>query len=112
MAEATFTDVQSTLGDTVSAVPLDTLTQNLRLASILVQDEGVGTSNVRFKILHIYKTAHLLHQGGYLKGPVASESVADVSVSYSGTTPKYSSQWDELYQKAKVNVLGLVDRVL
>lgn len=112
MSEASYTDVQSTLGDTVSAVPLDTLTQNMRLASILVQDEGVETTNTRFKILHIYKTAHLLHQGGYIKGPVTSEAVADVSLSYAGPVPKFSSQWDELYQKAKVNVLGLCDRVL
>lgn len=113
MSEATFTDIQGTLGDAVNAIPLDSLTQNIRLASEIVQSEtGIETTNSRFKLLHIYKTAHLLFVGGYLKGPITSEGVADVSVSYGTGALLYPSQYEELYQKLKVNVIGLADRIL
>ena len=111
MSEASYTDVQAILGDAVSAIPLDSLTANMRFASIMVQDDGIDITQSRFKLLHVYKTASLLFDNGFIKGPVTSEAVADVSISYGGTGSTMSP-WEFIYQRMKTSVQGLTDRIL
>lgn len=118
MPEATEQEFRLMLSGLTGVSP-DTICLYLSDAKAVVIGHGVGISHAKFSQLQRYQAAHLMSQSGVggNSGPVTSESVADVSISYGDNTggalgTLYATNWERNFQKCLTQIQGLACRCL
>ncbi len=115
MAEATEQELKDMLSATAE-LSADSLSLVLADAKITVISHGFAETDSRFSQLQRYQAAHLLSIMGLAGQKITSESVGDVSINFAdnpgalGTL--YSTEWEKMYQMARVNIQGMTDRFL
>ena len=112
----------ASMSDLITMVPelsgLDSGTIQIYLddAKTIIEKQGIDSSHECFAQLQRYMSLHILTISGYIKGPVTSESVADVSASYegvnSGSITAFETKWLKLYNDLKTSLNGLDCRIL
>lgn len=106
---ATAQSLRDLLGG-LDGVSDDSLTQILADAQAEVENH-LSSDSDHFARLHRYYAAHLLMSSGLYSGPVASEAVGDVNVSYSGQDQsKGPVAWYQMFQSALVAIIGMEHR--
>lgn len=117
MAEATVADVIAMIPE-LTISDSATIISHLADAKIIVEGDGIASTDSNFSLLQRYQVAHLMNQGGILSSSdITNESVADVSIQYGGKAKSQSvavgsNNWEQLYNQHKTRVLGLLDRIL
>jgi len=115
MAEATEQELKDMLSATVE-ISSDSLSLYLLDAKAKVLSHGFSESDSRFSELQRLMAAHLMSLEGRAGKNIVGESVNDVSIDYSDNPSAlgrlYTTNWEREYQKARINIQGLVDRFL
>lgn len=112
MALATVTDMTTMIPE-LTSVDSGTIQSFLDDAQMLIVLDGIGIIDPYFKMLHKYRAASMMTEIGTIKD-IASESVADVSVSYSQRSlqTKFVNKYDQLYHQLKDSILGVCWKLL
>ena len=112
MSLATEQELKNMVSD-LDNVESDTILLYMADAQAQVVAHGIAESDDRFSECHRFLTLHLMGLGGVIAKDVASESVADVSITYtngSGALKSlYSTNWEREFYKSKTSILGMTD---
>jgi len=113
MAEASVQEFKLMIGGAGVSDPA--LALALDDAKSFVMKDGVGIAHPDFSKLQRYKAAHLLTAGGQINTAVASETVGDVSRTFSNSSSSSSAgsleSYQQKYQNLLVSVLGLKHKI-
>lgn len=82
-------------------------------AKAAVLNDGVGINHADFGQLQRYKAAHLLTSWGQLNTAIASETVGDVSRTFSSSSSSSGSleSYQQKYRTLLIGVIGLKHKV-
>lgn len=118
MPEATEQEFR-TMVSGLTGVSSETICLYLDDAKDIVEGHGVSVSHAKFSQLQRYQAAHLMSQAGIgsSSGPITSEKVADVSISYGDNSggalgTLYATNWERNFQKCLTQIQGLACRCL
>ncbi len=111
MSKATQTQIRSWLPETAD-LDNDTLQSYMDDAESRAVALGISITHTRFDELQRLMTAHLLSIAGITARETASESVADVSITYKDNPASlgiFSTTWEKEFNKVLTSINGMCD---